>query len=142
MFVTESSRLEGPRWIINFPSKKHWRHPSKLEWIAEGLKDLTRVISEKGIRSIALPPLGCGNGGLDWSDVRPEIERQLGTLEGVEVVVFEPTEKYQNVAKSTGVQKLTPARAMIAEWFGGIGWLAVAARTLKSRSWAGFWKER
>ena len=115
MFVTESSRLEGPRWIINFPSKKHWRHPSKLEWIAEGLKDLTRVISEKGIRSIALPPLGCGNGGLDWSDVRPEIERQLGTLEGVEVVVFEPTEKYQNVAKSTGVQKLTPARAMIAE---------------------------
>src|ERR1017187_1730170 len=76
MFVTESSKLEGPKWIINFPSKKHWRHPSKLEWIAEGLKDLTRVISEKGIRSIALPPLGCGNGGLDWSDVRPEIERQ------------------------------------------------------------------
>lgn len=115
MFVTENVALEGPRWLINFPSKKHWRQPSKLDWIAEGIKDLTRVIREKGIRSIALPPLGCGNGGLDWSDVRPEIERQLGTLEGVEVVVFEPTAKYQNVAKPTGVAKLTPARALVAE---------------------------
>jgi O-acetyl-ADP-ribose deacetylase (regulator of RNase III) len=55
-------------------------------------------------RSIALPPLGCGNGGLDWSEVRPEIERALRPLESVEVVVFEPTEKYQNVAKPTGVR--------------------------------------
>jgi O-acetyl-ADP-ribose deacetylase (regulator of RNase III) len=115
MFVTESSRLEGPRWIINFPSKKHWRNPSKLEWITAGLADLRRVVIDKGIRSIALPPLGCGNGGLDWADVRPEIERALSSLEDVEVVVFEPTEKYQNVAKPTGVQTLTPARAMVAE---------------------------
>lgn len=115
MFVTESARLQGPRWIINFPSKKHWRNPSKLEWITAGLADLRRVIVDKGIHSIALPPLGCGNGGLDWSDVRPEIERVLSSLSDVEVVVFEPTEKYQNVAKPTGVQKLTPARAMVAE---------------------------
>jgi O-acetyl-ADP-ribose deacetylase (regulator of RNase III) len=115
MFVTESSRLEGPRWIINFPSKKHWRNPSKLEWITAGLADLRRVVIEKGIHSVALPPLGCGNGGLDWAEVRPEIERALSSLEDVEVVVFEPTEKYQNVAKPTGVQKLTPARAMVAE---------------------------
>jgi O-acetyl-ADP-ribose deacetylase (regulator of RNase III) len=115
MFVTESSRFDGPRWIINFPSKKHWRHPSKLDWIKEGLLDLRRVVAEKGIRSIALPPLGCGNGGLDWADVRPEIERALAPLSEVEVLVFEPTEKYQNVAKPTGVQKLTPARALIAE---------------------------
>src|ERR1035437_6468076 len=87
MFVTESSRLEGPRWIINFPSKKHWRQPSKLEWITEGLVDLRRVVEEKGIRSIALPPLGCGNGGLDWSDVRPEIECALGPLDNVDVLV-------------------------------------------------------
>ena len=115
MFVTESQRFDGPKWIINFPSKKHWRQPSKLEWITEGLTDLVRVINEKGIQSVALPPLGCGNGGLDWADVRPEIERALGPLAGVDFQVFEPTEKYQNVAKKTGVIQLTPARALIAE---------------------------
>ena len=74
VFVTEVSRLDGPRWIINFPTKKHWRQPSQLRWIVEGLADLRRVIQERGIRSVALPPLGCGNGGLDWGEVRPEIE--------------------------------------------------------------------
>jgi len=82
MFVTENRSLDGPQWLINFPTKKHWRQPSKLEWIVDGLKDLRRVIEEKGIRSIALPPLGCGNGGLDWNDVRPEIERASGTCPG------------------------------------------------------------
>jgi len=115
MFVTENLALEGPHWLINFPSKKHWRQPSKLEWIVEGLQDLRRVIEEKKIASIALPPLGCGNGGLDWNEVRPEIEKALGPLESVDVVVFEPTEKYQNVAKPTGVSILTPARALVAE---------------------------
>jgi len=115
MFITENRTLEGPQWLVNFPTKKHWRQPSKLEWILEGLKDLRRVVEEKGIRSIALPPLGCGNGGLDWSDVRPEIERELGQLRDVEVWVFEPTGKYQNVAKRSGVMKLTPARALVAE---------------------------
>ena len=115
MFVTENLALEGPHWLINFPSKKHWRQPSKLEWIVEGLQDLRRVIEEKKIISIALPPLGCGNGGLDWNEVRPEIEKALGPLESVDVVVFEPTEKYQNVAKPTGVSILTPARALVAE---------------------------
>jgi hypothetical protein len=102
-------------WIINFPTKKHWRQPSKLEWITEGLVDLHRVIRENQIRSLALPPLGSGNGGLDWSEVRPEVERVLGDLEDVDIVVFEPTAKYQNVAKRTGVEQLTPARALIAE---------------------------
>jgi O-acetyl-ADP-ribose deacetylase (regulator of RNase III) len=115
MFVTESGALSGPRWIINFPTKKHWRQPSKLEWITEGLGDLKRVIHQKHIRSIALPPLGSGNGGLDWSEVRQQVERILGDLEDVDVVVYEPTEKYQNVAKRTGVDKLTPARALMAE---------------------------
>ncbi len=115
MFVTENRALQGPRWLINFPTKRHWRQPSKLDWIVEGLKDLRRVIEEKQIRSIALPPLGCGNGGLDWSEVRPAIETALGDLEDVAVVVYEPTAKYQNVAKVTGVMKLTQARAMVAE---------------------------
>jgi O-acetyl-ADP-ribose deacetylase (regulator of RNase III) len=115
MFVTETGKLSGPRWIINFPTKKHWRHPSKLEWIVEGLQDLRNVIRTHGIRTIALPPLGSGNGGLNWRDVRAEILSALGDLEDVDVFVFEPTEKYQNVAKRTGVEKLTPARALIAE---------------------------
>jgi O-acetyl-ADP-ribose deacetylase (regulator of RNase III) len=115
MFVTENRIFDGPKWLINFPTKKHWRQPSKMEWIVDGLKDLRRVIEEKEIRSIALPPLGCGNGGLDWSDVRPEIERALGQLNDVDVWVYEPTQQYQNVAKRTGVMKLTPARVLVAE---------------------------
>ncbi len=115
MFVQPVSELDGPRWIVNFPTKKHWRQPTQLPWIEAGLMDLKRVIREKGIRSIALPPLGCGNGGLEWSDVRPRIEAALADLDDVEVVVYEPTAKYQNVAKKTGVEKLTPARALIAE---------------------------
>ena len=115
MFVTENLAIDGPRWIINFPTKQHWRQPTKLKWVVDGLADLKRVILENNIRSIAVPPLGCGNGGLEWADVRPEIERALGDLPGVDVLVFEPTDAYQNVAKRTGVEKLTPARALISE---------------------------
>lgn len=115
MFVTENLEIDGPRWIINFPTKKHWRQPSKLEWVVSGLADLRRVIQEKNIRSIALPPLGCGNGGLEWDQVREAIEDALSDLADVEVLVYQPTEKYQNVAKRTGVESLTPARALIAE---------------------------
>ena len=115
MFVTEREQMFGPKWIINFPTKAHWRFPSKLEWIVDGLDDLKRVIAEKQIRSIALPPLGAGNGGLNWKDVRPVIEHALKDLPGVTVTVYEPTEKYQNVAKRMGVQELTPTRALIAE---------------------------
>lgn len=115
MFVTASVELNGPRWIINFPTKQHWRGKTKPEWIEQGIKDLLRVIIEKEIKSIAIPPLGCGNGGLNWSDVRPLILQELDTLEGVNVIVYEPTPKYQNIAKQKGVEKLTAARALIAE---------------------------
>lgn len=116
MFVTERrDLLGGPRWIINFPTKAHWRFPSQIEWVREGLNDLRQVISSRNIRSIAIPPLGSGNGGLDWRQVKPLIEQALGSLDGVDVVVYEPTAKYQNVAKREGVEALTPARALIAE---------------------------
>ncbi|WP_036262675.1 type II toxin-antitoxin system antitoxin DNA ADP-ribosyl glycohydrolase DarG [Methylocapsa aurea] len=114
MFVTERAHLIGPKFIINFPTKEHWRNPSKMEWIEAGLEDLKRVITEKGIRSIAIPPLGSGNGGLNWSDVRQKIETALAARP-VRALVYEPTTKYQNVAKRTGVEKLTPARALVAE---------------------------
>lgn len=116
MFVTERPEMLGrPRWIINFPTKQHWRGKARTEWIHEGLEDLKRTIREKGIRSIAIPPLGCGNGGLDWDLVKPLIGNGLGELEDVEIVVFEPTPEYQNVAKRAGLDKLTPARALVAE---------------------------
>ncbi len=115
MFVTERDQFIGPKWIINFPTKKHWRYPSKIEWIDEGLEDLKRVIVEHKIGTIAIPPLGSGNGQLDWREVRSRIQSTLGSLPDIEIIVYEPTQKYQNVAKRKGVVELTPARAMIAE---------------------------
>jgi O-acetyl-ADP-ribose deacetylase (regulator of RNase III) len=115
MFVVQNHELSGPRWIVNFPTKKHWRHPSKLEWVRDGLQDLVRVLAANRIRSVALPPLGCGNGGLEWNQVRREIEAALAALPEVEVIVFEPTSAYQNAPKREGLEELTPARALIAE---------------------------
>ncbi|MGO9173563.1 MAG: macro domain-containing protein [Rhodomicrobium sp.] len=115
IFVFQRSDLLGPKWIINFPTKNHWRNESKLEWIIEGLRDLKAFIEDNDIKSIAIPPLGAGNGKLNWSDVRCAIEEELGNLSGIEITVFEPVSKYQNVAKRHGVEKLTPARAFIVE---------------------------
>ena len=78
--VWETGALDGPRYILNFPTKRHWRAPSRLEDIEAGLADLVRVVDELAIRSIALPPLGCGNGGLDWSVVAPLIWDALTPL--------------------------------------------------------------
>lgn len=114
MFITEVRELDGPRWIVNFPTKQHWRGDSKIEWITEGLRDLRRFLIDNKVKSIAIPPLGAGNGGLNWAEVRPHIEEVLAGLD-TEILVFEPTQKYQNVAKRAGVEKLTPARALIAE---------------------------
>lgn len=115
MFVTETGEIEGPRWIINFPTKDHWKGDSRLEWVESGLEDLKRVLRQQGIRSVAIPPLGAGNGGLDWPTVKVRIDAALCDLDDVDVVVYQPTNKYQNVAKRAGVQKLTPARALLAE---------------------------
>jgi O-acetyl-ADP-ribose deacetylase (regulator of RNase III) len=116
VFATERRDfVSGPKWIINFPTKEHWRTPSRIEWIREGLADLRRFIEEHAIRSIALPPLGSGNGGLDWRKVRPLIVEVLEPLQDVTITVYEPTKKYQNVQKREGVEKLTPARALLIE---------------------------
>lgn len=115
MFVTEPAELGGPRWIINFPTKQHWKTPSKLEWIDDGLQELRRFLLDQNVKSVAIPPLGAGNGGLDWPTVKARIEAALGSLSDTEVIVYEPSNEYQNVAKRTGVEKLTPARALIAE---------------------------
>ncbi|RAJ85388.1 O-acetyl-ADP-ribose deacetylase (regulator of RNase III) [Chitinophaga dinghuensis] len=78
------------KWIINFPTKKHWRHPSKMEYITAGLDDLVKVIAQYKIQSLALPALGCGNGGLHWDQVKPLLEEKLGHLQDVTIVVYLP----------------------------------------------------
>jgi O-acetyl-ADP-ribose deacetylase (regulator of RNase III) len=91
MFVYERHALDGPRYIINFPTKRHWRGRSRIEYIESGLQALVREITEREITSIAIPPLGSGLGGLDWGEVRPLIERALTDLADIDIVVYEPT---------------------------------------------------
>jgi O-acetyl-ADP-ribose deacetylase (regulator of RNase III) len=114
MFVTKVNELDGPTWIVNFPTKQHWRASSQISWVKDGLKDLREFLVNENIESIAIPPLGAGNGGLEWEQVKPEIVGALSDLD-VDILVFEPTEKYQNIEKKAGVEKLTPARALIAD---------------------------
>jgi O-acetyl-ADP-ribose deacetylase (regulator of RNase III) len=89
MFTFET-QLEQPRWIINFPTKRHWRYPSKLEFARDGLEDFIRVIEVHCISSVALPALGCGTGGLEWKIVRALIEASLEPLDHVAFEIFEP----------------------------------------------------
>lgn len=116
LVVKDFSFTLGERIIINFPTKVHWRNPSKYKYIEAGLKDLVRVIVDYGISSIAVPPLGCGNGGLDWAIVREMIEEALAPLSGVEVTVYEPsTDVTAMLARQSrnANAHLTPARAML-----------------------------
>jgi O-acetyl-ADP-ribose deacetylase (regulator of RNase III) len=84
-------RATAPRFVINFPTKKHWRDSSKLEYIVAGLSDLVTTVDELHIGSIAIPPLGCGLGGLDWTAVKPRIVAAFRAHPDVRVVLFEPT---------------------------------------------------
>lgn len=89
MHVVPVHGLDNPKYIINFPTKEHWRNPSTLDYILDGLRDLVQVIQALNIQSIAIPPLGCGNGGLDWSIVRPYIIEALEPL-SIDVHLYEP----------------------------------------------------
>ena len=117
MLVFDTGRLfpsDGPRYLVNFPTKAHWRSPSKLVYVEQGLDALVRDIREYRITSIALPPLGCGNGGLEWVDVKTLIERKLGVLDDVEIVVFTPIgnpDVPEFVTRST--MEMTYPRAML-----------------------------
>ena len=88
--VYGADATQHPQYIINFPTKDHWRNKSRMQYIDDGLQDLVRQIRARGIQSVAIPALGCDLGGLAWNDVRPRIEAALGGLDGVKVVVFEP----------------------------------------------------
>lgn len=116
MHLFDRGGLDGnPRWIINFPTKGHWRSSSKLADVAAGLADLVGHIRTLGIRSIALPPLGCGNGGLNWSDVYPLIESAFAGLPEVAVHVYPPagTPVAEAMPNRTAAPKMTLGQAAL-----------------------------
>jgi O-acetyl-ADP-ribose deacetylase (regulator of RNase III) len=115
MFVFDTGQLTPPRTIINFPTKRHWRGKSRMDDIESGLAALVETIRERGIRSIAVPPLGSGLGGLDWAEVRPRIEAALRGLDDVRVIVFEPggAPASDAMTHQREVPKMTPGRAAL-----------------------------
>ncbi|MBK6986357.1 MAG: macro domain-containing protein [Bacteroidetes bacterium] len=116
LLVVKESTTLGEKLIINFPTKTEWYLKSKYEYIEEGLKDLVKVIEDYKIESIAIPPLGCGNGGLKWDKVQILIEKYLGNLPNIDIQVFEPNEAVKDLLKKQDIKKdvkLTPARAML-----------------------------
>lgn len=117
MFVFETGQLTNPRYIINFPTKRHWRGKSRMEDIEAGLKALVDTIRRYNIRSIAVPPLGSGLGGLDWPEVKLRIEAALQPLSDVRIIIYEPkgaptTEK---MVHNREVPTMTAGRAALVE---------------------------
>ncbi len=126
MFVYATGYLTNPRFIINFPTKRHWKGKSRMEDIESGLADLVQVIRTHHIRSIAIPPLGSGLGGLDWQDVRPRIENALRGFNDLNVILFEPNgaPDAATLARTRDVPTMTPGRAalvgLIHRYLGGL----------------------
>jgi O-acetyl-ADP-ribose deacetylase (regulator of RNase III) len=115
MFVFSTGSLVNPKYIINFPTKRDWREKSRIEDIQIGLTSLINEIRKLGVSSVALPPLGCGLGGLRWEDVRPLIERAFAALPEVHVVLFEPTgaPEAKTMLVRTKRPRMTSARALL-----------------------------
>jgi O-acetyl-ADP-ribose deacetylase (regulator of RNase III) len=115
MFVHALGQLTNPRYVINFPTKDHWKGRSRLHDIDAGLLALVDEVRRLGIRSIAVPPLGCGLGGLDWSDVRPRIERAFAALPDVRVLLYEPAgaPAAAEMVRADTAPKMTVGRAAL-----------------------------
>lgn len=113
MFVTETGQVTFPRYIINFPTKRHWRGQSRIEDIEAGLVDLVETVKRLEIRTIAIPPLGSGLGGLRWAVVRPKIVEAFKQLPDVTLFLFEPWDQKHEHTKPMKAQapKMTAGRA-------------------------------
>ena len=111
MFVFETGQLTNPHYIINFPTKRHWRGKSRIEDIEAGLKALVDVIHKYNIHSIAIPPLGSGLGGLDWSIVKSHIEKALRLLTEVHIIIYEPNGVPEKINYNRDIPTMTPGRA-------------------------------
>lgn len=117
MFIYETGLLANPRYIVNFPTKRHWRGKSRIEDIRTGLQALVDDVRRLAIRSIAVPPLGCGNGGLEWTVVRPMIEAALSEAPEVRVLLFAPhgAPDAKTMPIRTERPKMTTARALLVK---------------------------
>ena len=111
LVVADSNLASGPKLIVNFPTKTHWRYPSEYSYIEQGLQSLRREIHSRHIKSIAIPPLGSHNGGLDWLQVKQMVEKALGDLD-CDIYLYEPSDVIIERMKSERA-RLTPARAML-----------------------------
>jgi O-acetyl-ADP-ribose deacetylase (regulator of RNase III)/uncharacterized protein YwgA len=112
LLITQTGQLT-PKLIINFPTKQHWRGRSQIKFIEIGMKKLTEEIKKNQIKSIAIPPLGCGNGGLSWKIVKPLILKELeGITDEVDILIYEPGFNNQIIPSKKNIE-LTPARAML-----------------------------
>ncbi len=133
MHVWETGMLDGPRFIINFPTKGHWRAQSHLDDIKTGLTDLVRVIRDRGITSIAVPPLGCGNGGLDWADVRPLIVDAFADLAEVDVRLYPPADApaAAEMRNATKAPNMTVGRAALVTLLDGYSRVALDASLIE-----------
>lgn len=109
------NRFEQPHYVINLPTKKHWRGKSRMEYVDEGLRALVEEVRRLGIESVAVPPLGCGLGGLDWNEVRPRIEKAFEALPEVRVLLFEPkgAPSAEAMAKEKKTPNMTEGRALL-----------------------------
>lgn len=127
VFVFETEQIVLPKWIVNFPTKRHWRGKNRIEDIKSGLIDLANFIQEKNIHFIAIPPLGASLGELDWNEVRLRIEKALSHIENVSIVVCETngTPETTQINYSTKVPEMTPGRAALIELMNRYlkGWL-------------------
>lgn len=90
MLIVATNEKINPKYIINFPTKRHWKEQSRIEDIKSGLESLVKDVEILKMASIAIPPLGCGLGGLNWIEVKPLIEEAFSTLAAVDVLLFEP----------------------------------------------------
>lgn len=116
MFTTSTGKL-FPKYIINFPTKRHWRGKSKIEDIESGLKALVEEVKRFDIKSLAIPPLGCGNGGLNWKQVKPMITKSFAELPDIKVVIFEPggAPVADKIKVATKKPNMTLARALFIQ---------------------------
>jgi O-acetyl-ADP-ribose deacetylase (regulator of RNase III) len=143
MFIFDNGRLINPRYVINFPTKRHWRGKSRIADIRAGLKALINDVRRLDVQSIAVPPLGCGLGGLDWREVRPMIEGAFSELPDVKVLLFEPVGAPEAKAMPvrTARPRITPARALFIKLMDAYAALEYSRTLLEVQKLAYFLQE-